>query len=121
MTMKSIRQFIHEFCKSAIYFKNGEINIDFIFDNENMKNLDPEKAFKGRCKKFLTVFYINKLDKDLKIRLRCIGKLPYDNNTYSIEIARKYANITINEVEQDIPKYLKSNEFYTKEMYMKLS
>lgn len=115
------RQFIHEFCKSAIYFKDGVLNIDFIFDNENIKNLDPEKAFKGRCKRFLTLFNINKLDVDLKIKLRCIGKLPYDNNTYSLEIASKYANITINDVEQDIPKYLKSNEFYNKEMYMKLS
>jgi len=50
------RQFIHEFCKSNIYFKDGVINIDFIFDNENIKNLDPEKAFKGRCKRFLSLF-----------------------------------------------------------------
>jgi hypothetical protein len=115
------RQFIHEFCKSDIYFKDGIINIDFVFDNEDIKNLDPEKAFKGRCKRFLTLFNINKLDKDLKIKLSCIGKLSYDNNTYSLEISRKFANITINNVEQDIPKYLKSNQFYTKEMYMKLS
>ncbi|MGH4123268.1 MAG: hypothetical protein ACREV6_10125 [Clostridium sp.] len=115
------RQFIREFCKSDIYFKDGVINIDFIFDNENIKNLDPEKAFKGRCKRFLSIFNINKLDEDLKIKLRCIGKLSYDNNVYSLEIAKKYANITINDVEQDIPKYLKSNEFYTKAMYMKLS
>jgi hypothetical protein len=115
------RQFIHEFCKSDIYFKDGVINIDFVFDNENIKNLDPEIAFKGRCKRFLSLFNINKLDKDLKIKLSCIGKLPYNDNTYSLEIASKYANITINDVEQDIPKYLKSTEFYTKEMYMKLS
>ena len=115
------RQFIHEFCKSNIYFKDGVINIDFIFDNENIVNLDPEKAFKGRCKRFLTLFNINKLDKDLKIKLRCIGKLPYNNNIYSLEIANKYANITINDVEQNIPKYLQSDAFYTKEMYMKLS
>lgn len=115
------RQFIHEFCKSDIYFKDGVINIDFVFDNEEIKNLDPEKAFMGRCKRFLTLFNINNLDKDLKIKLSCIGKLSYDNNTYSLEISRKYANININEIEQDIPKYLKSNEFYSKDMYMKLS
>ncbi len=115
------RQFVQEFCKSHIYFKDGIINIDFIFDNESIVNLDPEKAFKGRCKRFLTLFNINKLDKDLKIKLSCIGKLPHNNNIYSLEIERKYANITINQVEQDIPKYLKSNQFYTKEMYTKLS
>lgn len=114
------RQFIAEFCKSSIDFVDGTLNIDFVFDNENIKNLDPEKAFKGRCKRFLSLFNISKLDEQLKIKLMCIGKLPYDNNTYTLEIARKYANITINGEEQDIPKYLKSSQFYTKEMYMKL-
>lgn len=36
--------------------------VDFIFDNENLENLDPEFAFKGRCKKFLTLFDIYNLD-----------------------------------------------------------
>lgn len=114
------RQFVEEFCKSNIYYEDGVLNIDFIFDNENIKNLDPEKAFKGRCNRFLSLFNITNLDEQLKIKLSCIGKLPYDNNTYTLEIARKYANITINGEEQDIPKYLKSSQFYTKEMYMKL-
>lgn len=114
------RQFVEEFCKSNIYYEEGVLNIDFIFDNENIKNLDPERAFKGRCNRFLSLFNIPKLDEQLKIKLSCIGKLPYDNNTYTLEIARKYANITINDEEQDIPKYLKTSQFYTKEMYMKL-
>jgi hypothetical protein len=114
------RQFIEEFCKSNINFEEGVLQIDFIFDNENIKNLDPEKAFKGRCKRFLSLFNISKLDEQFKIKLSCIGRLPYDGNIYTLEIGKQYANITINGVDQDIPKYLKSSDFYTKEMYMKL-
>jgi hypothetical protein len=94
---------------------DGWFNVDFIFTNTEIDNLDPEKAFKGRCKKFLTLFDIPELDPSLKIRLRCIGKLSYDDNTYTLEIARKHANIMINGIEQNIPKYLKTNQFYTKE------
>jgi hypothetical protein len=45
------RQYINEFCKSSIYVEDGYFNIDFIFDNTQIDNLDPEKAFKGRCTK----------------------------------------------------------------------
>lgn len=114
------RQYVEEFCKSKIYYEEGVLNIDFVFDNENIANLDPERAFKGRCNRFLSLFNIKELSPNLRIRLRCIGKLPYDDNVYTLEIGRKYANIIINNEEQNIPKYLKSSEFHTKEMYMKL-
>ena len=114
------RQFIREFCKSNIYYDNGVLNIDFVFDNESIDNLDPERAFKGRCKRFLTLFDIKNLSENLNIKLSCIGDLSYNKNTYTIEIKRKYANITINGLEQNIPKYLSSKQFYTKEGYMSL-
>lgn len=114
------RQYVEEFCKSNIFYEEGVLNVDFIFDNENIANLDPERAFKGRCERFLSLFDIEKLSENLKIILRCIGKLPYDDNVYTLEIRRKYANILINGEEQNIPRYLKSSQFYTKEMYMKL-
>lgn len=113
------RQFVNEFCKSNIYIENSYLNIDFTFDNSNIEGLDPEKAFKGRCKKFLTLFDIPKLEESLKIKLRCISQLPYDTNVYMLEIRRNFANITINGEEQNIPKYLKSRQFYTKDEYMK--
>lgn len=112
------RQYINEFCKSDIYVEEGYLNIDFIFDNLLIDNLDPERAFKGRCKRFLTLFNISELDKKLKIKLRCIGNLPYDNNVYMLEIRNKFANITINEEEKNIPQYLKSKQFLTKEAYI---
>lgn len=114
------RQFINEFCKTNIYVQDAYLRIDFTFDNTDIDDLDPELAFKGRCKRFLSLFRIFDLDEDLKIKLRCIGKLPYDDNTYELEIRRKFANITINGEEKVIPKYLKSNQFYTKEEYMSL-
>lgn len=113
------RQFVNEFCKSNIYIEDSYLNIDFTFDNSNIEGLDPEKAFKGRCKKFLTLFDIPNLEESLKIKLRCIGKLPYDTNVYMLEIRKNFANITINDEEQNIPKYLKSRQFYTKDEYMK--
>lgn len=111
------RQYINEFCKSNIYFEDGYFNIDFIFDNTEIDNLDPEKAFRGRCKRFLTLFDISNLDDNFKLKLRCIGKLPYDNNVYMIEIRKKYAKITINDEEKIIPNYLKSKQFLTREAY----
>mgnify|MGYP001237749098 CR=1 FL=1 len=114
------RQYVEEFCKTALSFDNGWFQIDFIFDNENIESLDPEFAFKGRCEKFLTLFHIHNLDDNLKIRLRCIDKLFGNNNIYCLEIARKYANIIINDEEQNIPDYLRSRTFYTKEEYAML-
>jgi hypothetical protein len=111
------RQYINEFCKSNIYAEDGYLNIDFTFDNTQIDNLDPERAFKGRCKRFLTLFNISQLDEKLRLRLRCIGDLPYDKNVYMLEIRNKYANITINGEEQNIPKYLKSKQFVSKEEY----
>ncbi|MFZ5352911.1 MAG: hypothetical protein ACOZCL_09330 [Bacillota bacterium] len=114
------RQYINEFCKSSISCVDGVLQVDFIFDNENIEELDPELTFKGKCKRFLSLFDIRDLDESLKIKFRCIGKLPYDKKTYVLELHRKYANITIDGTEQDIPKYLKSRQFYSKEEYMAL-
>jgi len=111
------RQYINEFCKTNIYVENSTLNVDFIFDNSKLDNLDPELAFKGRCKRFLTLFNIPNMSENLKIRLRCIGHLPYDKNIYTLEIGKKHANILINDEEQNIPAYLKSTQFYTKEEY----
>lgn len=111
------REFVTEFCKTDIRMKEGWLEIDFTFDNTEIDNLDPERAFKGRCERFLSLFNIPKLNKELKIRLRCIGKLPYNQNIYTLEIATKYARITINDEEKNIPNYLKSKQLYSREEY----
>lgn len=114
------RQYISEFCKTDIYMKDDWFCVDFIFDNDEVEGIDPEKAFKGRCKRFLNLFDIAEMDNNVKIRLRCIGMVSENENTYCLEIANKYVNITVNDGEKNIPEYLKSRTFYTKEEYMNL-
>ncbi|GEM_PF-589651 len=114
------RQYVYEFCKTDLYMKDDWFCVDFIFDNDDVDGIDPEKAFKGRCKRFLNLFDISNLDSNIKIRLKCIGMLSNNKNTYCLEVANKYVNITVNEEEKNIPEYLKSRTFYTKEEYMNL-
>lgn len=114
------RQYINEFCKTDIYMEDEWFNVDFIFDNNELEDIDPEKAFKGRCKRMLSLFNISEIEENFKLRLRCIGKLPYDENMYELHVAKKYVNILINGEEKDIPKYLKSRQFYTKEEYINM-
>jgi hypothetical protein len=111
------REYITEFCTTDIYMENDWFNIDFVFENDSIANLDPQRAFKGRCLRFLTLFDIVRLSTKLKIRLRCIGKLPCDSNIYALEIAHKFAKIMINGEEKNIPQYLNSKQLYTREEY----
>ena len=111
------REYVEEFCDTALYMKDGWLNIDFEFNNAKLDNLDPEISFKGRCKRFLSLFDIRNLSPNLKLRVRCIGNLPTNQNTYCLEIARKHADVLINGESMNIPKYLKATQFYTKEEY----
>lgn len=76
-----------------------------------LKILKPEIAFKGRCKRFLSLFDLPNLGENERIRLRCIGRLPADQKVYSLELERGGAKITVAGEEQDIPAYLKSQHF----------
>ncbi len=109
--------YVEEFCRTKLFMNGDWFQIDFIFDNQGIEGLDPERAFKGRCKRFLRLFDVPNMSEDLKIKLNCIGELQYDQSTYSLEIARNHARITIDGEQKDIPKYLKSSEFYTTEEY----
>ena len=113
------REYVEEFCDTALYMEDGWLNIDFEFNNTNLDNLNPEISFKGRCKRFLSLFNVRNLSPNLKLRVRCIGNLPTDHNTYCLEIARNHADVLINGESQNIPKYLKATQFYTKEEYAK--
>ncbi len=106
------RQFVNEFCKTELNVKDGYLNIDFIFDNENVADLDPEKNFRHKCKKFLNIFDISNLSEDIKVRFRSIGKLSSNSNTYEIQIARNHVKILINDEEQNISEYLKTKDVF---------
>lgn len=76
------REYVEEFCTSEIFMEGNLLNINFYFENDDLENLDPERAFKGRCKRFLTLFDIANLSNNLNIVLRCIGKLERNNHTF---------------------------------------
>lgn len=104
------RQFINQFCKTNLSVDEGWLGIDFIFDNPEIDNLDPEIAFRGRCKRFLSLFDLPNLDKALKIRLRCIGRLPKNSNVYLLELQQNNARIAVNGTEQEISTYIQSRD-----------
>ena len=74
------REYVEEFCDTALYMEDGWLNVVFEFNNNKLDNLDPEISFKGRCKRFLSLFDIANLDEYLKIRVTIVGKLPTDEN-----------------------------------------
>lgn len=114
------REYVEEFCTSELYMEDGWFCVDFAFHNEKLDSLDPAKAFRGRCKRFLSLFDIPRLDERLKIRLRCIGDLPWDHAVYQLEIGKNHAEILVDGVEQDIPVFLKSTQFYTSQEYAQM-
>lgn len=111
------RQFIEEFCKTSIDVVDNCLEVSFVFDNQDIDNLNPEMAFKSRCKRMLSLFNIPNLNAAFHMKIHCIGKLPQNQNHYTLEIKRKFAKISINDEAIHIPSYLKSNEFYTTEQY----
>ncbi|MGN0312949.1 MAG: hypothetical protein ACI4CC_09245 [Lachnospiraceae bacterium] len=115
------REFVEEFCDTALYMEDGWLHIDFEFNNASLDNLNPEISFKGRCKRFLTLFDIKELSNNLKICVTCQGKLPTDQNTYQLKIAHCYADISINGESVNIPEYLKSDQFFSREEYEALA
>lgn len=114
------RTFVEEFCKTSLDYIDGCFEINFVFENAELEGLNPEMAFKGRCKRMLRLFNIPKLVPDLHLKLSCIGRLPHNNSTYTIEIKRNFAEIRIDGALQQIPSYLKSSDYYTSEEYTQL-
>jgi hypothetical protein len=104
------RQFINEFCKTDLSVEDGYLKIDFIFDDPNVADLDPEFYFKHKCMKFMTYFDIENLNELLKIKVRSIGKLPTNKNTYEFILERESFKISINNEEINPAEYLKTKE-----------
>ena len=111
------REYVEEFCDTALYMENNWLNVVFEFNNTKLDNLNPEISFKKRCERFLALFDIPNMDEHLKIRVTVIGKLPSDKNEYVLEIEKNHADIRINGKSKSIPQYLSSEQFFTKEEY----
>ncbi len=54
----------------------------------------------------LKLFSIGELDEDLKIKIKCIARLPRNNSEYILEIKRDFVSVSIDGVEQNIREYL---------------
>ncbi|MCG3222496.1 MAG: hypothetical protein H7641_14035, partial [Candidatus Heimdallarchaeota archaeon] len=104
------RQFINEFCKTDIGVEDGYLKIDFIFDDPNVADLDPEISFRDKCMKFMNFFDIENLNDNIKIKFRCIGKLPNNKNIYEVIIERGLIEISINGEGVNPAEYLKTKE-----------
>lgn len=111
------RTFVNQFCKCELNMINGCVCIDFIFDDDNIDDIDPSIAFKDKCRRFIRVFDIPNLTDNISIRFRCIGKLKKDKNTYELQLSRNHVKISINDVEEkDINTYLETKEFVREKM-----
>lgn len=113
------RQFVNEFCKTVLYSEGGRLCADFVFDNAELPSLDPARSFKGKAKRFLSMFDIRKLAADFSMRLRFIGKVPQCSDVYELEIGAKHARIRKNGETLDIPSFLGTRQFWTSEEYAK--
>jgi len=114
------RTFVNQFCKCELYMNERCICIDFIFDDDDIDDLDPSIAFKDKCRRFISVFDVPNLTDNISIRFRCIAKLKKDKKTYELQLSRNHVKISIDDVEEkDINKYLKTKEF-SRESYKKI-
>jgi hypothetical protein len=91
---------------------DGCLCIDFIFDDDNIDDLDPEITFRDKCRRFISVFDIPNLTDNFSIRFRSIGRLKRNKNIYELQLAKNHVKILINDEEKDIAKYLNTKEFY---------
>jgi len=94
-------QFINEFCKTGLGVENNWLKIDFIFDDQAVVGLNPEITFKDKCRKFMNIFEIRNLSDNIKIKFRCIGKLPTDKNIYELTLQKNEVKIRINNEEKN--------------------
>lgn len=106
------REYINEFCRTEIFFDEGFLNINFIFDNDQVDELNPEIAFKDKCLRWLRLFDIPNLDNNLKIKFRCIGKLETNKNTYLLLVQKNQSKIFVNGKEQNKFNYLNTKEIH---------
>ncbi|MBK5112219.1 MAG: hypothetical protein KGD59_07395 [Candidatus Heimdallarchaeota archaeon] len=106
------RTFVNQFCKCEVNMENECLCIDFIFDDNEIDDLDPSRAFKDKCRRFISVLDIPNLTSNISIRFRCIGQLKKDKKTYELQLSKNHVKISIDGVEkEDINEYLKSAEF----------
>ncbi|TXT56440.1 MAG: hypothetical protein BAJATHORv1_20029 [Candidatus Thorarchaeota archaeon] len=104
------RQYVEEFCRTKIYVEDEFMVIEFIFDNEDIESLDPERAFKGRIRRFGQLFDIPNLDPAVKMKIAVISELKGEKTRFELFIERGRFEARRNGETISIDTYLKTRE-----------
>ncbi|MBD3406062.1 MAG: hypothetical protein GF411_08060 [Candidatus Lokiarchaeota archaeon] len=104
------RQYIEEFCRTKIYVEDDFMVMEFIFDNEDIEALDPERAFKGRIRRFNQLFDIPNLSEKVKLKIIVLSKLKGAETRYELFIEKDRFEARKNGSPVPIHKYLKTRE-----------
>ncbi|UJG43711.1 MAG: hypothetical protein K9W46_00670 [Candidatus Heimdallarchaeum endolithica] len=104
------RQYVNEFCSSSIFFSDNCLTINFIFDNPNIPDLNPELAFKGKANRFLDLFDISEFQEDLSINFIVTDKINTLGRNYELIIAKNNFEILIDNEKKEPSTYLKTYE-----------
>lgn len=111
------REYVNQYCKTDLNYEDGWFNVNLIFDNIDIGEFNPETSFKWRCKRFLDLFDVPNLSENLKLRIKFMVDID-EKHEYVLEIANKYANIFIDDIEVVIPDYLDSYQYCTNKQYL---
>ena len=104
------RQYVNEFCSSSISFSDNCLTINFIFDNPNIPDLNPELAFKGKANRFLDLFDISEFQEDLSIKFIVTDKMNTPGRNYELIIEKNNFQILIDNEKKEPSAYLKTYE-----------
>jgi hypothetical protein len=105
------RQFVEEFCKTNLYMEGSILCADFVFDNEEIPDLDPERAFKGKAKRMLSILDAPKLAGEFALRIRFVGKISKCRSVFELLVADGRSSLSRDGVPLDAAAYLGSREF----------
>ncbi|UJG43306.1 MAG: hypothetical protein K9W46_13150 [Candidatus Heimdallarchaeum endolithica] len=104
------RQYVNEFCSSSIFFSDNCLTINFIFDNPNIPDLNPELAFKGKANRFLDLFDISEFQEDLSVKFIVTDKMNTPGRNYELIIEKNNFEILIDNEKKEPSAYLKTYE-----------
>jgi len=105
------RQYVNEFCKTALDYADGWLEVAFIFDRPELEEIKPEIFFKDRCRFFLSVLDIPNLKDAMKLRLKVIDRMRDEQVVFALEACRSRASIRRDGEGRDIRTYLGTEDF----------
>lgn len=105
------RQYVNEFCRTDLDYRDGYLDASFIFDNPALENVRPEIFFKDKAARLLTLFDVPNLAPTLRVRMSVVDRVGPKETRYGLEFETGQARIEIDGAPQSIPDYLRSADF----------